>query len=75
MGWVLVVEGLVVMLVHAAGWLPSPSGMPPLGPWFQVNDSYRVFWAVWAGGVALAILGATALWPAGPRSQRVGWCC
>jgi hypothetical protein len=32
------------------------------GPWYTANDDYRFYWALWAGGVALAVIGAALLW-------------
>ncbi|MFL5732746.1 MAG: hypothetical protein ACJ78Q_06050, partial [Chloroflexia bacterium] len=52
-----------LMVIHAAGLVPAPQ-MESNGPWLMVNDNYRFYWAIWAVGVALAVLGATALWAA-----------
>lgn len=64
-GGLLVVAGVAVMLAHMAGLFPQPV-MRHNGPFFQVNESYRAYWAIWAAGVLLVLLGATAIWWAGP---------
>jgi hypothetical protein len=71
-GIVLLVEGVALMAIHAAGLLPPPQ-MESNGPWLMVNDNYRFYWIIWTIGVALAALGASALWAAKWRGPRVGF--
>lgn len=67
---VLVVLGGAVMLAHALGLLPYPV-LEPLGLWRQINDSYDLYWGIWAAGVFLAVLGLTFLWLAWRRGPRI----
>ncbi len=66
----MVALGLVLMAIHASGMIPQPV-MQQAGPWNMANDDYRLYWAVWAGGVALAVVGAAMLW-ARARARWIG---
>lgn len=68
--WVLVALGCVVMSAHALRLFPYPV-MERVGPWWQVNDSYRWYWAVWSVGLFLAIVGLVFLWATWRRGGRV----
>ena len=68
-GLLLLAEGVLLGGLHWAGLLPLPSPMDQAGPWSIENDSYRLYWALWAVGVGLTALGLTALWRMGRRGQ------
>ena len=68
-GLALLVEGVLLGGSHWAGLLPLPSLLEKLGPWRIENDSYRLYWAIWAAGVLLAALGLAALWRVGRRGR------
>ena len=70
-GLVLLIEGGLVLAIHAAGLIPQPVLQPINEVLREINDDYRRYWAVWAGGVALVVVGATALWAAGGRAHRL----
>ncbi len=70
-GLVLFIEGLLLTGSHLAGLLPLPSPMEKMGPWLAENDSYRVYWAVWAGSILLMVLGLVALWQGSRRLHRL----
>ncbi|HEX9989872.1 MAG TPA: hypothetical protein VGE45_15530 [Chloroflexia bacterium] len=71
-GLVLFVQGATLMAVHLAGWLPQPVLGEKVGGLVMVNDPYRLYWGVWALGVALATLGAAGMWAGSWRMWRVG---
>ena len=71
-GGVLLAQGLGLMAAHALGLLPPPVLVEQSGPWWITNDSYRVYWAIWALGIAVAAVGALVLWIVGGRNRR-GW--
>jgi hypothetical protein len=71
-GGVLLIEGAGVMAAHALGLLPPPALPDRLDLWAVVNDGYRAYWALWSGGVALATLGALAVWASLRRSRWLG---
>ncbi len=68
-GVLLLAQGVIIMAVHFAGLLPQPVLTEKTSIWLVVNDDYRRYWAIWEIGVALAVLGATALWAAGGRTR------
>jgi hypothetical protein len=69
---VLLAQGLGLMAAHALGLLPPPDLGAPVNLWFITNDSYRVYWAIWALGIVVAAVGALLLWMVGGRNRR-GW--
>jgi hypothetical protein len=71
-GLVLFAQGATLMAVHLAGWLPQPVLGEKVGGLFMVNDPYRLYWVVWALGVALALVGAAGMWAGSWRMWRVG---
>jgi hypothetical protein len=68
----LLAQGLGLMAAHALGLLPPPDMGAPVDLWFITNDNYRVYWAIWSVGIAVAALGALILWLVGGRNRR-GW--
>ncbi|MDQ3928280.1 MAG: YfhO family protein, partial [Chloroflexota bacterium] len=66
----LTVLGCVVLAAHAMRIIPSPV-MEPLGLWWQLNDSYRWYWAVWSVGLFVTMLGLAFLWVTWRRGPRV----
>ncbi len=71
-GGMLLAQGLGLMVAHALGLLPPPVLVEKTGPWFITNDSYRVYWAIWALGIVVAAVGVLVLWGVGGRNRR-GW--
>ncbi len=71
-GAVLLAQGLGLIAAHALGLLPPPEMGAPVNLWFITNDSYRVYWAIWALGIAVAAVGALILWMVGGPNRR-GW--
>jgi hypothetical protein len=45
--------------------------MEPLGPWWQIDDDYRWYWAVSSMGLFLAALGLVVLWVVWGRGTRI----
>jgi len=68
-GWLLAALGVFVMASHALGMLPQPV-LEKDGPWYIVNEDYRLYWAVWAVSVALAIVGGSLMWIGRLRARR-----
>lgn len=70
-GAALLAAGGAILLLHAAGLVAQPI-LHESGPWRVVNGSYQLYWAIWAVGLTLTMLGATALWLVGGRVRVAG---
>lgn len=70
LSWGLIAAGVVIMAVHALGIIPPPV-MEPLALWWQLNEGYRWYWAVWSVGLFLAMLGIVFLWVTWRKGPRV----
>jgi hypothetical protein len=68
-GLVLLVEGLVGLGIHGAGLIPPPV-QPPYHLQNTLPPNYQLYWAGWAGAVALVVVGATMLWAASGSGAR-----
>ncbi|HEX8230781.1 MAG TPA: YfhO family protein [Chloroflexia bacterium] len=66
----LALLGCGVLTAHALRIIPSPA-METLGLWWQLNNSYRWYWAVWSVGLFVAMLGLVFLWLTWRRGPRV----
>ncbi|HUP27640.1 MAG TPA: hypothetical protein VM409_04330 [Chloroflexia bacterium] len=71
-GAVFLLAGLGVMLAHALKAFTQPVLGEKISIWYVANRSYQAYWAIWAGGVFLATVGAAAIWAAGRRFRTVG---
>ncbi len=69
-GVCLLTSGVGVIGAHLAGFIPYPDmGLQP-GILVPPTNSYDLYWAVWAGGIALAIAGATLIWTSNWAGRR-----
>ncbi len=67
-GIVLLVVGVVILIEHWVGLFQQPDLGTPRGN--LATASYRFYWGIWVGGVALSMAGAILLWWLGWLGRR-----
>jgi hypothetical protein len=69
LGVTLLAFGVAIAAAHLAGLIPYPDLGKRPDVLVPPTDAYDLYWAVWAGGIVLAIAGATLLWASGWRGR------
>ena len=70
-GWVLLVEGALIMLLHFLGFFPAATLTGDATAYRPPSPSYQFYWAIWQVGVLLVALGLVALCLTGGRAGRL----
>jgi hypothetical protein len=70
-GVCLLMGGVGLVGAHLGGFIPYPDLGRQTGALVAPTDSYDLYWAVWAVGIALATVGAILIWASGWLGRRI----